>query len=148
MVIHKREGLEVESKRYLNEGSRSLTNADKVVYRIRAERLGIDVLRRRLWFKIGVGGVVVGVGVVTLPFPTGSFFLIGAGCSLMIDGGLDLWGCYRRAKRRARREMVFIVCDIRRRCCELKEEVRGRVYHNSHPLNLRRLKEGVLFSGL
>ena len=83
---------------YLNECKRSYTEADIVVYRFKADKLGIEILRRRSAFKIVLGGFLCVVGALTLPFPTGSVFMIGFGCSLMVDGGLDLWGYYRKIK--------------------------------------------------
>jgi len=90
-----------ESIRYLNEGKRSYTKADIIAYRFRLGNAWLNRKKRRSAFKIGVGGVLVVVGVVTLWFPSGSLFVIGAGCSLMVDGGLDLWRYYRKAERKA-----------------------------------------------
>ena len=101
MVIHKKEILINASLKYLNEGKRGYTKADIIVYRFRLGKGWTDREKRRSGLKIAIGGVLVGVGVVTLPFPTGSVFLIGAGCSLMIDGGLDLWRIYRKMERKA-----------------------------------------------
>lgn len=128
-----------ESLRYLNEGKRSYTNADIMIYRISLGKGWTNRERRRSAFKIGVGAILSAVGVSTLWFPSGSVFMIGAGCSLMIDGGLDLWGAYRRAKRKA----VFIVWNIKRGCHRLKKEVSGRLFQNRHSLNLRCLKGGL-----
>lgn len=127
-----------ESLRYLNEGKRSYSQTDIIVYRLRLGEGWTNRERRRSAFKIGVGVILSAVGVGTLWFPSGSFFMIGAGCSLMIDGGLDLWGAYRKAKRKA----VFMVWNIKRGYCRLKKEVVGAIISKPTLLNLRCLKGG------
>ncbi len=107
MAIKKR--LIAESIRYLNKGRRSYSEADIVVYRLRLGEAWTSREVRRSAFKIGVGATLSAVGVVTLLIPCGSLFMIGAGCSLMIDGGLDLWGAYRKAKKKA----VFLIWKIK-----------------------------------
>lgn len=96
MVIHKKE-MELASIKYLNNNKPSYSKADIIVYRI---KIGFNRQRRRSWFKIGLGGFLCVVGVVTLPIPCGSIFLIGAGCSLVVDGGFDLWRYYRKLERK------------------------------------------------
>lgn len=104
MVIHKKKGIDKrlikESIRYIREGKQGYTRADIITYRMKLGKAWTDRKKRRSWLKIGIGGVLCAVGVVTLWFPSGSWFLIGAGCSLMVEGGLDLWKHYRRAERK------------------------------------------------
>ncbi len=105
MVIHKKGVLIEASIKYLNEDKPRYSTADISVYRIRLGKAWKNRERRRSGFKIGLGAILCGVGVVTLWLPSGSIFMIGAGCSLMVDGGLDLWRYYRKAERKA--DLVF-----------------------------------------
>lgn len=123
---------------YLKNPKQSYSEADKIVYRLQLEKLGIQTKGRRSGLKIVVGGVLVGVGLITFPFPTGSIFMIGAGCSLMISGGLDLWGYYRKAKRKA----VFIIWRIKENL-RLKKERATAIISKLPFLNLRNLKGGL-----
>lgn len=98
MVIHKKRGLVEASLKYIREGKPKYTQADIIAFKI---ILGLNKKKRRSGLKIVLGGALVVVGVVTLPIPCGSLFLIGAGCSLMVDGGFDLWRYYRKAQKKA-----------------------------------------------
>lgn len=104
MVIHKKKLIKASLK-YLNEDKPKYSKADISVYRLRLGKAWTNREKRRSGFKIGVGGVLCAVGVVTLWLPSGSVFLIGAGCSLMVDGGLDLWRYYRKAEQKV--DLVF-----------------------------------------
>jgi len=61
--------------------------------------------------KILTGAILVGIGLVTLPLPTGSIFLIAVGAALMSAGGVDLltlkktiyWKVITRLKIRSNR---------------------------------------------
>ena len=53
------------------------------------QALGVELLYNKSLFKIGVGGIMIVIGVITLPFPTGSILLIGLGLSLMAHGGVN-----------------------------------------------------------
>ena len=88
----------IRGREVLNKSKRVYSPAEIIAYRLKADKLGIEILKRVSWLKIGLGGCLAGVGVLTLPIPCGSFFMIGAGCSLMILGGLDLWKYYKRFK--------------------------------------------------
>ena len=100
MVIHKKKELIRESLKYLNKDNPKYTEADISVYRLKLGNVWFNREKPISRLKIGVGGVLCAVGVVTLPIPCGSWFMIGAGCSLMIDGGLDLWWYYRKFERK------------------------------------------------
>lgn len=83
---------------FFNKNKRVYSYVEIAVFRAGMGKLGIKKIKRLSWLKIGLGGILAGVGILTLPIPCGSFFMIGAGCSLMILGGLDLWKYYKRFK--------------------------------------------------
>jgi hypothetical protein len=56
------------------------------------QQMGIELHYKKSMGKITCGAVLGAVGVVTLPLPTGSVFLIAIGLSLMSAGGFDIWG--------------------------------------------------------
>lgn len=99
MVIQKK--MIKASLKYLNEDKPKYSTADIIVYRVRLGKAWTNREKRRSGLKIGLGAILCVVGAVTLWLPSGSIFLIGAGCSLMVDGGLDLWRYYRKAERKA-----------------------------------------------
>ena len=51
---------------------------------------GWEFIHEKSVVKIVVGLCLFGIGVLTLPIPTGSVFLIAVGLSLVSSGGIDL----------------------------------------------------------
>ncbi len=92
-----------ESVRYLQKPTQKIkqySHADIVVYRLWIGKGWTNRERRRSWLKIGVGGVLCAVGGATVWCPfTGSLFMIGFGCSLIVGGCLDFWGYYKKKKQ-------------------------------------------------
>lgn len=126
-----REELIKESTRYLNEGKPCLTCEDIIVYRAKQGDMFTIEEKDRSIFKIVLGGFLCALGLVTIPLPTGSFFMIGAGCSFMIDGGFDLWGCYRKVKGK----IVYSLWRLRGRCNKIKKELLGEIISKPTLLN-------------
>ena len=56
----------------------------------RLKKIGVEFIKNRSLIKIVAGYVFIGVGVVTLPLPTGSVFLIGVGCGFVGWGFSDI----------------------------------------------------------
>jgi len=56
----------------------------------RVQRLGVKLIYKKNVFKIVLGSFLAGLGVITLPIPTGSFVLIAVGLSLMANGGVNI----------------------------------------------------------
>ncbi len=56
----------------------------------RVRKLGVELIYKKDMVKVVCGGLFVGLGVVTLPIPTGSIILISVGLSLMANGGLNV----------------------------------------------------------
>lgn len=54
------------------------------------QALGIELIHKRDMIKITCGAIMTGVGLVTLPLPTGSILLIALGVSMMANGGLNV----------------------------------------------------------
>lgn len=57
----------------------------------RVQGLGIKLIYKKNMFKIVLGSSLAGLGVITLPIPTGSFILIAVGLSLMVNGGVNVY---------------------------------------------------------
>lgn len=55
------------------------------------QEYGIEFIYKKNVVKIVSGCVLVGVGVVTLPLPSGSIILISVGLSLICNGGINLY---------------------------------------------------------
>lgn len=58
----------------------------------RVQDLGIKLINKKNIYKIVLGSCLAGLGVVTLPIPTGSVVLIAVGLSLIANGGVDILG--------------------------------------------------------
>ena len=84
----------------MNRSKRVYTPAEIVVCRLGLDSLGFEIIRHPHPFKIVFGAGLVGVGVLTLPIPTGSIFLIGAGLGLLNSGGVDVFKILKQKKRR------------------------------------------------
>lgn len=57
----------------------------------RIQRLGCELTYNTSRFKVISGLVLCSVGLITLPFPTGSIVMISLGLSLMASGGLNIY---------------------------------------------------------
>lgn len=81
------------SLKYIREGKTKYSNSDIIAFRI---KMRDTKEKRRSSFKIAVGGVLCAYGVLTLWCPfSASIGALGLGCSLMINGGFDIWGKYK-----------------------------------------------------
>ncbi len=107
---------------------------DILIYRLKLGEAWTQREVRKSWLKIGLGGVLAGVGAVTIWLPSGSVFMIGAGCSLMISGGLDLWGLYRKAKGKAVFMKWKIKFKIRAKVRSIKERSAVAIMSRLPPL--------------
>lgn len=59
-------------------------------FKLSLQHNNIDLIKRgRGILELVVGGVLVGLGAITLPLPTGSIFIIGIGVSLVTVGYID-----------------------------------------------------------
>lgn len=61
----------------------------------RVKKLGVELIHRKDIIKIGLGGLLVVVGVITLPLPTGSVVFISVGLSLIANGGVNVLYKYK-----------------------------------------------------
>lgn len=68
----------------------------------RIQRLGCELTYDTSRIKVIGGLALFSVGVVTLPFPTGSIVMISLGLSLMASGGLNLYKLRTNAFRKLR----------------------------------------------
>ena len=66
----------------------------------RIQGLGIDLIYKKSKVKIVLGSCLAGLGVITLPIPTGSVFLIAFGLALVSAGGVDLYNIRQEIKRK------------------------------------------------
>lgn len=94
------------SLNYLNNGKRFYSCEDILIYRLSLGKAWTNRKKEKSFIKIVSGGLLCVIGLISLPIPTGSFFMIGVGCSLMVCGGLDLWAYYRRVERKA----ILLIC--------------------------------------
>ena len=90
------------SLKYLNENKPKYSPEDILIYRLKLN----SPKKKKSAVKVVCGGLLCVLGLISLPIPTGSLFMIGAGCSLMVAGGVDLWGYYRRVEKKA----ILFVC--------------------------------------
>lgn len=93
------------SLKYLNKGKLIYSPEDILIYRL---KLNAPDKKKKSFIKIVLGGLLCTIGLISLPVPTGSFFMIGAGCSLIVAGGVDLWGYYRRVERK----VILFICQL------------------------------------
>lgn len=80
----------------------------------RVQDLGIKLVHRKNIFKIVIGGVLVGVGLVTLPFPTGSIVMISIGSTLLLNGGINIYLYKSRFIRKIRLFVMGKLWGMRR----------------------------------
>lgn len=66
----------------------------------RVQSLGVELVHKKSMIKIVLGSCLAGLGLITLPLPTGSVVLIAVGLSLMASGGVDVWGYKKDIIRR------------------------------------------------
>jgi len=52
---------------------------------------GVVFLFKKNIFKLILGGGLIGIGIITLPIPCGSIFIIGAGCYFLGIGTADIF---------------------------------------------------------
>jgi len=98
MMVNKK--MRAESLKFLNGDKPTYSHADRIVYSANIKRLGVKIIKQPHPLKIAFGGVLVMVGVLTFPIPCGSVFMIGVGCGFLVDGGVNLWKYYGKAKRK------------------------------------------------
>jgi len=67
-----------------NELNRRISEIERV------KKLGVELIHKKDMVKVVFGGVLVVVGIVTLPIPTGSLLFISVGLSLIANGGVNL----------------------------------------------------------
>lgn len=84
----------------LTKHKRVYSSADIIVYRHRWGNWRFNQKKPPQPLKIALGGCLVGVGVISLPLPCGSIFIIGLGRGLMIRGGFDFWRWLSSKKKR------------------------------------------------
>ena len=67
-----------------NELNRRISEIERV------KKLGVELIHKKDMIKVVFGSVLVVVGVVTLPIPTGSIVFISVGLSLIANGGFSV----------------------------------------------------------
>ena len=65
----------------------------------RIRGLGIEMIPHRDILKITMGAIIVGIGIITLPLPTGSLIMIPLGLMIAVSGGADVGSAIRRYQR-------------------------------------------------
>ncbi len=66
---------------------------------IRIGEVGTELIHKVNYVKVGLGFFLCGVGLITLPLPTGSILLIGIGLGFITSGGVDILAYKKRLFR-------------------------------------------------